>query len=391
MSDDRGIQFKISAPGRIVLSGEHSAMYGKSFVMAGLNLRTTLEFIEFRNTEYIKVEFCDVQLLEYIPLEEVKRLLSDSDFEVLVSNPADLLEYVKHFITVNSLWSTRKQKFSLQVFLFLLYIIIYREGLLLEPFGVRVTSDIPIGACFGSSTSFAVCLAACFLHWKRLQSGPHTEFNDADLASIIRYTELCEKLMQDYVFASADAQVCVHGKIQKFQIIDYKVYSSVTIDLTKEIMIVLFNAGFTHSKNALVLEMMRLKRRKRHLFDELLNQLDEIATRIYDNLNQIRNTTDNLNDHAAAYSSLEENIARNHGILRINKLSSNKINMSCSCAATLCLTGKLTGFAGYAYFVVPLHLIGQAAFICLRLQTKLKDHNSCSITAINCRGVTINN
>lgn len=39
-------KFKISAPGSIVLSGEHSALYEKNIIVAALGLPTNLEFSE---------------------------------------------------------------------------------------------------------------------------------------------------------------------------------------------------------------------------------------------------------------------------------------------------------------------------------------------------------
>jgi len=44
------IQFKISAPNKLSLFGEHAVKYGKKGLTAGINLRTTLTFTELSHS-----------------------------------------------------------------------------------------------------------------------------------------------------------------------------------------------------------------------------------------------------------------------------------------------------------------------------------------------------
>ncbi|XP_072761856.1 uncharacterized protein [Anoplolepis gracilipes] len=163
-------KFKVSAPGRIFLSGEHTKMYEKNVITAGLNLRTTLTFSELPD-ENINIKFPDVKLSLILPIEQILNFFYDEDLNLRCNNTRRLLEHVQFFITSNGMWSTYEQKHSLQIFLFLLLWSSKSENFDIRPFHVHVTTQLPMNAGFGSSTSFAVCLAGCFLHWSRLQKG----------------------------------------------------------------------------------------------------------------------------------------------------------------------------------------------------------------------------
>ncbi|XP_029178954.1 mevalonate kinase-like [Nylanderia fulva] len=271
--------FKISAPGRIILAGEHIALYGKKFLATSLDLRTHLEFCELPNTpeNNIKIELVNINLKRNISLEEVRLFCSRFDTADMISNPIDMHKYVEYMITVRKcMWTTDQERFSLQIFFFLLYSIYYHEHLEIKPFGIKVSTDIEILAGLGSSTSFAVCLAACFLHWQRLQSGcHHTEFSDADLASIKRYTVSCEKSTLHYTFPDVDAHVCTYGQIVKCQCIDYKMYN---IDPTnmKEMDILLIDSNFCQDTYTETKQIATLKANTPE-FNSMLNRL-EVAT-----------------------------------------------------------------------------------------------------------------
>lgn len=179
------------------------------------------------------------------------------------------------------MWSTFKQRFSLKIF-FLLYTIAYAENLDVKPFYVQLTTELPIGGDLGSSTSFAVCLAACFLHWKRLQNGnPSTDF-DVHFKDIVKdYVIFSEKLAQDYECAMVDAIVCAHGKMVKAQFTNYaEIYTEMQSMINLSILLV--DAKIRQRKCDRAKQMTKFK--KLRTFDSKVKALNVCAIKMHNQL-----------------------------------------------------------------------------------------------------------
>lgn len=210
------IKFKVSAPGKVILYGEPLAMYEKNAVAASVDLRTTLKFCELTDElSIIKIEFPDVDLSLILSLELVLNFFFCNNCIDLRDNIL-LLKHVQYFITVNDMWTTYEQRFSLQTFFFLFIYMIQYEDLYIKSFRVHLTTELPIGAGLGSSTSFAVCIATCFLHWGRLQKGDDGAFSDIDLEAISEYAKNCEEVVQNYII-EVDYDVCSYGQMIRYR------------------------------------------------------------------------------------------------------------------------------------------------------------------------------
>ncbi|XP_029178898.1 mevalonate kinase-like isoform X2 [Nylanderia fulva] len=349
-------KFKISAPGRIVLSGEHIAIYGKQFLATSLNLRTTLEFCELLNVpkSNIRIEFPNINIEQDISMEEVELFCSRPDNADIISNPNDMFEYVQYMITVRKcMWTTNQQRFSLHVFLFLLYSIYYHEHLEIKPFRVRLFTEIPNTVGFGSSTSFTVCVAACFLHWQRLQSGcNHIEFNNAELESIIKYTVSCEKSMQKFTFPDVDAHVCTYGKIVKCQRIDYKIYNIEPMEM-EEMDILLTDSDVNLDKYTQAEQIAMLNVQTPANFNSILNKLEFLTINMYSSLKSLSDAITSTSLHLESESSLPPNvnywfkkvtshIKDNQQLLKKYNLSAQKFDDICQIAEKYELAGKFT-------------------------------------------------
>ncbi|XP_029178950.1 mevalonate kinase-like isoform X2 [Nylanderia fulva] len=345
--------FKISAPGRIFLSGEHTVLYGKKFLMTSLNLRTILEFYELPNTpeNNIKIELDNINLKRDISFENVKCFFFCSDVKNIISNSLNLHAYVRHWVTVKRMWTTHQELRSLQIFFFLLYSILHNEYLTIRPFRIKVSSNIPIRAGLGSSTSFAVCLAACFLHWKHLQNGNHTiKFNNAELETIKRYTETCEKSMEIYAFG-VDAHVCTYGQMVICQHSDYIEYKITDSTDMAEIAILLIDSNFYKNK-CLHAEQMAKLMATSLLFDSILYELELLALsmfKYFKSLNDIirqKKSSFKLSREHITKINFTSCIEKNQELLTKYNLSAKAFENVSKIARKFNLMGKLTGFGG---------------------------------------------
>ncbi|XP_029166698.1 mevalonate kinase-like isoform X1 [Nylanderia fulva] len=343
------IKFKISAPGRIILSGDHTVTFGNHFVVAGLDLRTNLEFCELSDEQTnIRIEFQDYE--KDVPLQEVQCLSSRLIRENLFSDQVNLLKEVNSFINVNNMWEKTEQKVSLLMLFFLLCTVTYKEHLVIKPFRLHVSTEIPFENGLGGSTSFVVCLAACFLHWKRLQSGVYIRFNEQDLEKIEEYNRSCEGILQKDALATIDAKVCVYGRINKCKHIHSNVYDMKCIDVVKtgiKILLIGTHLYLTEAQRYKQIADLMLSRSN---FNSIFNELDKIAINIFDDLNYINNNIENSD----AYNDLQRDIKKNQQMLSKYDLSYFEFDIVSCLGSGFNLAGKLTGFKGsYVYFPLP--------------------------------------
>ncbi|XP_072761855.1 mevalonate kinase-like isoform X2 [Anoplolepis gracilipes] len=286
-------KFKVSAPGRIFLSGEHTKMYEKNVITAGLNLRTTLTFSELPD-ENINIKFPDVKLSLILPIEQILNFFYDEDLNLRCNNTRRLLEHVQFFITSNGMWSTYEQKHSLQIFLFLLLWSSKSENFDIRPFHVHVTTQLPMNAGFGSSTSFAVCLAGCFLHWSRLQKGNYNnDFDNDELLKIVQLVMACEEDEIDYA-CMIDQLVCAFGEIMLFRCQHptnyYKfLHTSLTID------ILLIDSKIRPNKYAPMLQIAKMKHTNSANTNHLLDLINTASIMTYHTLHEMSNYHRNNN------------------------------------------------------------------------------------------------
>ncbi|KMQ91643.1 mevalonate kinase [Lasius niger] len=387
------IEFKVSAPGRIVLWGEHAVLYGKECVHASLNLRTTVKFLELNDQrDNIYIEFPDVGLSLKLPLQLLLNFISGDNFIHVAEDNILLLRDVQYFITLNGMWSTYAQKFSLQTFFFLLLYISHHEELDIKPFHVHVSTELPIGAGLGSSSSFAVCLAACFLHWARLQRGAHYAFSEYELAKISEYASSCEELLQNCMF-KMDSDACTYGKILRFQFNKERQFYHTLILNVPRMKILLIDSRVRKNKREQIGRMAEMMYCFPRTVNITLNTIDHITRAACHILVAINNNyrDNNLRQLQASYISLGIFIQLNQTMLCNLSLSHPNLNIICLIAQCYGFAGKLTGFGGggYAYVLLPPAIPEE----CIKnlLQHLMAEHFINKRAYISCNGVRIEN
>ncbi|XP_025266309.1 mevalonate kinase-like [Camponotus floridanus] len=334
------ITFKISAPGRIILCGEHTVMYGKQVVAASLGLRTTLKFRQLPlESGMIKIEFPHVNMSLDIPLQMIVNFTSRENYNIIISNYTQFLEEVGYFITFNGLWSTYEQRFSLQIFFFLLLIIARKEELDIQPFRVHLSTELEMNADLGSSTSFATCLAACFLHWSCLQKGDHNGFTPEELERISAYVMSSEEDIQNYVFKQ-DHMVCTHGRVIAYQCREPLDAQSEMIN-TPQMYILLVDANFSQNKRQQIKQLAKRKYKDGIATNVLLDQIDYISKEVVEILRKIRDQKTNTN--LQSLCDLQAKLSSNQNLLRQLDLSHSNIDLICTIAESCGFRGKLTG------------------------------------------------
>ncbi|XP_072762479.1 mevalonate kinase-like [Anoplolepis gracilipes] len=345
--------FTISAPGKITLCGEHAEMYGKKVVAASLNLRTTLTFYEIC-TDNIEIEFPRVDISLNVPLKKIQDFTSSEDYNHLVKDHVMFLKHVQYFITINGWWRTYSQNFTLQVFFYLLMYIAHHEKFVIRPFRVHVTTQLKMHTSLGSSTSFAVCLAACFVRWARLQRGDHTEFTQLELKNISKFATFSEKVIQNFKL-NCDPDVCVHGHAVSFRQREH-LGSDIKILDAQEMDVLLVNSHIFQNKFDQIRNMAATKRSRSNDVGNILNIIDKISQNVALALLEIKegHKHNNLLLLEILYGELKKNIELNQEMLCKLNLSHTNFNYICSIAKKHGFAGKMTGIGtAYVFILLP--------------------------------------
>jgi mevalonate kinase len=177
------LAFTVSAPGKVILHGEHSVVHGKTALATSLNIRTNATFKETDSIDgKITLDLPNLSLQHFYTVQDLNDvflcnpppLLKGSCSDFNLSNPelinaskfiGMLREYVLKSVKLQQL--PFQQECALVTFLFLYIGIFCTVNIQIQPFFIEVVSNLAVGSGAGSSAAFSVCLAASFIHYIR--------------------------------------------------------------------------------------------------------------------------------------------------------------------------------------------------------------------------------
>lgn len=179
-------KFVVSAPGKVILFGEHSVVYGKPVLAASVNKRTSLIF-EPTTSDSIELKFLKLNLSTSIPVDLF--IKSDLLIENNAAKSRDENELLKRSETdidklPNCQNFDRNQRTSVRCVLYLLYGLLADRNKL-GSFKMTLSSDLTTGAGTGSSASFSVCVAAALYHYFRVIYSTNSE----DMETLKQFTD----------------------------------------------------------------------------------------------------------------------------------------------------------------------------------------------------------
>lgn len=151
----------VSAPGKVILHGEHAVVHGKVALAVALNLRTFLRLQPNSNGK-VCLSLPNIGIKR---AWEVSRLqLLDTNFleqgDTTTPTP-EQVEKLKEVVAFSE-DSTHHEYMALLAFLYL-YLSICRKQRTLPSLDITVWSQLPTGAGLGSSAAYSVCLATGLL------------------------------------------------------------------------------------------------------------------------------------------------------------------------------------------------------------------------------------
>ncbi|KAH7145977.1 ribosomal protein S5 domain 2-type protein [Dactylonectria estremocensis] len=232
MSSPMAPPFMVSAPGKVIVFGEHSVVHGKAAIAAAISLRSYLHVTTLsKSKRTVSLRFPDIDLIQSwniddLPWEAFQEPSKKKSYYSLVTElDPDLVDALQPHIAIVSADRPeeirRVHRNSASAFLYLFLSLGWPSfpGCL-----YTLRSTIPIGAGLGSSASISVCLSSALLLQLRTLSGPHPDQppDEARLQveRINRWAFVSEMCIHGNP-SGVDNTVATQGKAVVFQRTDY--------------------------------------------------------------------------------------------------------------------------------------------------------------------------
>ncbi|CAK7273037.1 Mevalonate kinase [Sporothrix epigloea] len=254
--------FMVSAPGKVIVFGEHSVVHGKAAIAAAISLRSYLLVTALsKSKRTLTLRFPDIDMSHTWNIDELPWEIFSKPgkkkfyYDLVTALDQDLLDAIQpHLANVSLL------KFPGCIY--------------------TLRSTIPIGAGLGSSASIAVCISTALLLQLRTLSGPHPD-QPADEARlqierINRWAFVAEMCIHGNP-SGVDNTVATQGKAVVFKRVESKPPAVRSLWSFPELPLLLVDTKQPKSTKHEVAKVARLKRNQPEIVDNILNAMDAVT------------------------------------------------------------------------------------------------------------------
>ncbi|KAI4180813.1 MAG: hypothetical protein L6R41_007004 [Letrouitia leprolyta] len=315
--------FMTSAPGKVIVYGEHAVVYGKPAMAATISLRSYLLVTGLAKPHRtITLRLPDIGLehtwnIDDLPWSIFSHPSKKKRYHDLVDRlDPELVEAMQpHLLSLspNAPVENRKvHKHAASAFLYLLLSLGSNDF----PACIYVLrSTIPIGAGLGSSASICVCLSSAILIQLRIISGPHPDQSreeaELQLEWINRWAFVGEMCIHGNP-SGVDNTVATGGKAVVFRRGDHNRPQIVTpLRKFPELPLLLVNTRQSRSTSAEVARVAAMKRTYPAVTEPILEAISGITESAYE---LITSSSFDANDRGSV-ETLGELMKVNHGLL----------------------------------------------------------------------------
>ena len=313
--------FMTSAPGKVIVYGEHAVVYGKAAMAAAISLRSYLLVTALSKTQRtITLRFPDIGFshkweIDALPWSTFSHPSKKKFYYDLVTSlDPELVEALQpHLANISPGASPANRKIHQAAASAFLYLFLSLGSKDFHGCIYTLRSTLPIGAGLGSSASISVCLAAALLLQLRTLAGPHPDQprDEVELQTerINRWAFVGEMCIHGNP-SGVDNTVSTFGKAVVFKRHDYSKPPMVTpLNNFPELPLLLVNTKQQRSTAVEVGKVAALKKEQPTVTEQVLNAIDKITEAAHE---QINKQHDELGDSTEVLGEL---MKMNHGML----------------------------------------------------------------------------
>ncbi|EEA22826.1 Mevalonate kinase [Talaromyces marneffei ATCC 18224] len=281
--------FMVSAPGKVIVFGEHAVVHGKAALAAAISLRSYLLVTTLsKSHRTVTLNFRDIGLdhtwdIDSLPWNVFKHPSKKKMYYDLVTElDPDLVAAVQpHAAAVSTDKPDDVRKIHQSSAAQFLYLFLSLGSPESHAAIYTLRSTIPIGAGLGSSASVSVCLSAALLLQIRTLAGPHPdqppEEAEVQIERINRWAFVGEMCIHGNP-SGVDNTVSAGGKAVLFRRSDYSKPPTVTpLNKFPELPLLLVNTRQSRSTAVEVAKVGRLRETHPEVTEAMLDTIDKVT------------------------------------------------------------------------------------------------------------------
>ncbi|KND94224.1 Mevalonate kinase [Tolypocladium ophioglossoides CBS 100239] len=313
--------FMVSAPGKVIVFGEHAAVYGKPAIAAAISLRSYLLVTTLSKSQRtVKLNFRDIGLnhtwkIDALPWHLFRQPPRKRFYYSSVNSldPELLGAITPHAEAVSKDLPEKQRRIHIRSATAFLYLFLSLGSPESPGFIYTLRSTIPIGAGLGSSASVCVCLSAALLLQIRALTGPHPdqppEEAEVQIERINRWAFVGELCIHGDP-SGVDNAVSARGKAVVFQRNDSGLPSVTPLPTFPKLPLLLVNTQQPRSTATQVDKVRILKQFLPSMTELILHGIGQLATSALDLI-----LSADGNDNPDTLERLGTLIRMNHGFL----------------------------------------------------------------------------
>lgn len=313
----------VSAPGKVIVFGEHAVVHGKAAMAAAISLRSYLLVTTLsKSKRTINLVFPDVGLDHTWSIEDLpwtvfaKYPRKPKYYDLVTSLDDDLVAAMKpHIEGVSAHLPPQEKKIHQNAAAAFLYLFLCLSSPAAPASIYTLRSTLPIGAGLGSSASISVCISAALLKQIQVLAGPHhdqpPEEVEIQLERINRWAFVGELNIHGNP-SGVDNTVATRGKAVLFKRTDYsKPPSATPVNDFPELPLLLVNTKQSRSTAVEVAKVSNLLKKYPDVTETTLNSIDTVTMSAYKLI-----TSDGFNPQSKKnLDHLGDLFQINHGLL----------------------------------------------------------------------------
>ncbi|KAJ5949598.1 hypothetical protein N7454_001182 [Penicillium verhagenii] len=347
--------FMVSAPGKVIMYGEHAVVHGKAAMAAAISLRSYLLVTTLSKSQRtITLNFRDLGLkhtwdIDTLPWDVFHRADKKKFYYSLVTSLDDeLLQALEpHLKPVSAGLPEDQRKIHVSSATSFLYLFLSLGSPQSAGAIYTLRSTIPTGAGLGSSASVCVCLSSALLLQIRTLAGPHPDQPpdeaETQIERINRWAFVGELCIHGNP-SGVDNTVSAGGKAVYFKRTDYeKSPEVITLPTFPELPLLIVDTQQTRSTATELAKVRALKDALPAVTESILNSIDQVTCSAREMIDAPGFQGDS-NETMAKFGTL---IRINHGLLVSLGVSHPRLERVCELVETAKVGWtKLTGAGG---------------------------------------------